>query len=503
VKVRIHGVWEKVPIERTLEVVRGLHNLRDEHRGCVATIGNFDGVHRGHQEMIAAVRERAMALGLPATLVTFEPLPREYFLRLEAPARLMRTREKLEALARYGIDRVVVLRFDDATRNLSAREFEDSGRLQEHDEPAADRRLRDEGGSGAREPEMLEWWESNARMRSCARCAKGGRASCCTTVRPYANGAIHIGHAVNKILKDIIVKSRSLDGYDAPYVPGWDCHGLPIEHAVEKKHGRPGRSSMRRVPRGLPRVRAGAGRSAAQGLQAPGRARRLGRPYSRWTRATRREQIRAFGRSCATVTCTRAPSPCTGASTAAPRWPRPRSSTRTRPRRRSTCLRADDVRPRAPLRRFRGARAKPSVGDLDHHAVDAAGQRGGRAERRIRLFAAGGSRPRRAGRDWLVLARSSRAPVLARYTAGLTLGGEVARRRARCSRAEAAASVPRARRAGDPRRARDARGRHRRRAHGAGARPGRLRRRQPVQPARGQSGRRRRALRRGTPLVAG
>ncbi len=123
-KVRIHGVWEKVPIERTLEVVRGLHNLRDEHRGCVATIGNFDGVHRGHQEMIAAVRERAMALGLPATLVTFEPLPREYFLRLEAPARLMRTREKLEALARYGIDRVVVLRFDDATRNLSAREFE-------------------------------------------------------------------------------------------------------------------------------------------------------------------------------------------------------------------------------------------------------------------------------------------------------------------------------------------------------------------------------------------
>ena len=57
---------------------------------------------------------------------------------------------------------------------------------------------------------------------------------------PYANGAIHLGHAVNKILKDIVVKSHTLDGFDAPYIPGWDCHGLPIELAVEKKHGRPG-----------------------------------------------------------------------------------------------------------------------------------------------------------------------------------------------------------------------------------------------------------------------
>ena len=57
---------------------------------------------------------------------------------------------------------------------------------------------------------------------------------------PYANGEIHIGHAVNKVLKDIIVKSKGLSGFDAPYVPGWDCHGLPIEHNVEKKKGRPG-----------------------------------------------------------------------------------------------------------------------------------------------------------------------------------------------------------------------------------------------------------------------
>ena len=57
---------------------------------------------------------------------------------------------------------------------------------------------------------------------------------------PYANGDIHIGHAVNKVLKDIIVKSKTLSGFDAPYVPGWDCHGLPIEHNVEKKKGKVG-----------------------------------------------------------------------------------------------------------------------------------------------------------------------------------------------------------------------------------------------------------------------
>ena len=55
---------------------------------------------------------------------------------------------------------------------------------------------------------------------------------------PYANGAIHIGHAVNKILKDMIVKEKTLEGYQAPYVPGWDCHGMPIEVQIEKLHGK-------------------------------------------------------------------------------------------------------------------------------------------------------------------------------------------------------------------------------------------------------------------------
>jgi riboflavin kinase/FMN adenylyltransferase len=107
-----------------IELVRGLHNLRPQHRGCVATIGNYDGVHRGHQHMLAAVRRKADELGLPATVVTFEPTPREYFEGNAAPARLMRLREKLDALSLYGIDRVVLLRFDEQVRNLTAAAFE-------------------------------------------------------------------------------------------------------------------------------------------------------------------------------------------------------------------------------------------------------------------------------------------------------------------------------------------------------------------------------------------
>ncbi len=111
-------------LRRSVELVRGLHSLRPAHRGCVATIGNYDGVHRGHQHMLEAVRRKADALGLPATVITFEPTPREFFEAAAAPARLMRLREKLEALSYYGVDRVVVLRFDDAMRNFSAAAFE-------------------------------------------------------------------------------------------------------------------------------------------------------------------------------------------------------------------------------------------------------------------------------------------------------------------------------------------------------------------------------------------
>ncbi len=106
-----------------MELIRGIHNLRERHRGSVVTIGNYDGVHRGHQRLLAAVRARADALGLPATVVTFEPTPREYFEGDAAPSRLMRLREKIGALPRYGVDRVVVLRFDEHMRAISAAGF--------------------------------------------------------------------------------------------------------------------------------------------------------------------------------------------------------------------------------------------------------------------------------------------------------------------------------------------------------------------------------------------
>ncbi len=91
-----------------------------------------------------------------------------------------------------------------------------------------------------REPEMLKWWAEHDVHRKLRAAARGRPAFVLLDGPPYANGAIHIGHAVNKVLKDVVVKSRTLDGFDAPYVPGWDCHGLPIELQVEKKHGRVG-----------------------------------------------------------------------------------------------------------------------------------------------------------------------------------------------------------------------------------------------------------------------
>lgn len=91
-----------------------------------------------------------------------------------------------------------------------------------------------------REPQMLEHWQK-AKLYEQIRNARAGREQFILhDGPPYANGDIHIGHAVNKILKDIIVKSKTLSGFDAPYVPGWDCHGLPIEHQVEKKIGKAG-----------------------------------------------------------------------------------------------------------------------------------------------------------------------------------------------------------------------------------------------------------------------
>ena len=91
-----------------------------------------------------------------------------------------------------------------------------------------------------REPATLERWESEGLYAQLRAHAAGRPRFVLHDGPPYANGAIHLGHAVNKILKDIIVKSKTLAGFDAPYIPGWDCHGLPIEIAIEKKWGKVG-----------------------------------------------------------------------------------------------------------------------------------------------------------------------------------------------------------------------------------------------------------------------
>ena len=112
--------------KRVMQLVRGLHNLRPQHRGCVATIGNFDGVHRGHQAILARLRERARELGVPTCVVIFEPQPREYFAPQTAPARLARLRDKLLLLAGEGIDLVLCLAFNQRLCKLSASEFVDT-----------------------------------------------------------------------------------------------------------------------------------------------------------------------------------------------------------------------------------------------------------------------------------------------------------------------------------------------------------------------------------------
>ncbi len=92
-----------------------------------------------------------------------------------------------------------------------------------------------------RELEILQKWQALDIYKRMRQQGEGKKKFVLLDGPPYANGHIHVGHAVNKILKDIIVKSKTLSGFDAPYVPGWDCHGLPIELNVEKKHGKPGR----------------------------------------------------------------------------------------------------------------------------------------------------------------------------------------------------------------------------------------------------------------------
>jgi isoleucyl-tRNA synthetase len=148
-----------------------------------------------------------------------------------------------------------------------------------------------------REPAVVQRWEARGTYAKLRDIARGRPRFVLHDGPPYANGAIHIGHAVNKILKDIVVKSRSLDGFDCPYIPGWDCHGLPIELQVEKKHGRPGHKLDARAFRAACRAYA----QEQIDLQRND-FKRLGvlgdwdRPYLTMSPSYEAQQLRAFGR---------------------------------------------------------------------------------------------------------------------------------------------------------------------------------------------------------------
>jgi riboflavin kinase/FMN adenylyltransferase len=108
-----------------MELVRGLHNILARHRGCVLTVGNYDGVHLGHQQMIGALRVRAAEFRSAATVLVFEPSSKEFIDPDGAPPRLTRWREKFLALKAQGVERLVTLRFDECMRAMTPRSFVD------------------------------------------------------------------------------------------------------------------------------------------------------------------------------------------------------------------------------------------------------------------------------------------------------------------------------------------------------------------------------------------
>ena len=106
-----------------MELIRGLNGMTDRRRGCVVTIGTFDGIHLGHQALLAALAAQGRRLGRPKMVLTFEPMPREYFAGPECPARLTSFRERWRVLEHLGVDVLWVLRFAEPLRQLSGEAF--------------------------------------------------------------------------------------------------------------------------------------------------------------------------------------------------------------------------------------------------------------------------------------------------------------------------------------------------------------------------------------------
>ena len=153
-------------------------------------------------------------------------------------------------------------------------------------------------GLPQKEPEILARWEKLDLYGQLRAAAKGRPQFVLHDGPPYANGNIHIGHALNKILKDVVTRSQQMLGYDSNYVPGWDCHGLPIEWKIEEENyrakGKPkpdfsNPAAMVAFRQECRAFAAALDRRAARGVQAPRRASATGRiPTPRWTFSPKR-----------------------------------------------------------------------------------------------------------------------------------------------------------------------------------------------------------------------
>ncbi|MCG3766321.1 isoleucine--tRNA ligase [Vibrio cincinnatiensis] len=153
------------------------------------------------------------------------------------------------------------------------------------------------GDLAKREPEMLKRWYEEDLYGAIRQAKQGKKSFVLHDGPPYANGDIHIGHALNKILKDIIIKSKTLSGFDAPYIPGWDCHGLPIELMVEKKVGKPGQKVTAAEFREKCReYAAGQVEGQKEGFKRLGILGEWDKPYRTMDFATEANIIRALGK---------------------------------------------------------------------------------------------------------------------------------------------------------------------------------------------------------------
>ena len=242
-----------------------------------------------------------------------------------------------------------------------------------------------------REPKMLAAWEANDLYGKIRAISRGRPRFVLHDGPPYANGAAHLGHFVNKVLKDIVVKSHQLDGYDSPYIPGWDCHGLPIEHQIEKKFGRVGNKLNAKEFRAACRKFAGEQVELQRSdFKRFGVLGDWNRPYMTMDPRFEGQQIRALGKIIRNGHLYKGAKPvywcldCRSSLAEAEVEYEDKSSSAI-----DVEFRVVDPADFAQTGRhqFRHHRHAPGVaGDLDHHALDAAGQRGGgaRAEHRIR-----------------------------------------------------------------------------------------------------------------------